>query len=410
MVAGNLLLVALLATAAVGSPLNKRQFSYGSTPVRGVNIGGWLVLEPWITPSIFQQYGGNVVDEYTLCQQVPNAGDVLRNHWDSWASLSDFQKIAANGFNTVRIPIGYWAFQKYEGDPYIQGAADYLEKAIGWARETGLKVWIDLHGAPLSQNGQDNSGQRTSTPGWTTGDSIDATLNVIRQISQQYASPAYADVISGIQLMNEPSLSKLPGGRDATQSYYESGFGVVRETGQTAVIIHDGFAAPSSWNGVLTGQGSSGAIVDHHEYQVFSDDLVAMSPEQHVDYLYSHASTWAQGQDKFVICGEWTAAMTDCAPALNGYGVGARYDGTYSQHNSDGGYSGSPYVGSCANINFIDQWSDYNRTTTANYIRAQLNVYETQIQGWFFWNFKTEAAAEWDLFRLIDAGVWPGFG
>lgn len=24
-------------------------FSYGVTPVRGVNIGGWLVLEPWIT-------------------------------------------------------------------------------------------------------------------------------------------------------------------------------------------------------------------------------------------------------------------------------------------------------------------------------------------------------------------------
>jgi hypothetical protein len=24
-------------------------FSYGATPVRGVNIGGWLVLEPWIT-------------------------------------------------------------------------------------------------------------------------------------------------------------------------------------------------------------------------------------------------------------------------------------------------------------------------------------------------------------------------
>ncbi|KIY02226.1 uncharacterized protein Z520_02364 [Fonsecaea multimorphosa CBS 102226] len=384
--------------ALFSSPLNKRQFTYGSTPVRGVNIGGWLVLEPWITPSIFQQFGGSVVDEYTLCQQAPNAGDILRSHWDSWVSLSDFQKIAANGFNTVRIPIGYWAFQKYEGDPYIQGAADYLETAIGWARQTGLKVWIDLHGAPLSQNGQDNSGQRTSTPGWTTGDSISATLSVISQISQQYASSAYADVISGIELVNEPLMSALPGGRGATQSYYESGFGVVRQTGQTAVIIHDGFTNPSSWNGVLTGQGSGGAIVDHHEYQVFTDAEVALTPEQHVSYVYTSASSWAQGQDKFVICGEWTAAMTDCAPAINGYGIGARYDGTYPS---------SAYVGSCANINFIDQWSDYNKSSTTDYIRAQLDVYENQIQGWFFWNFKTEAAAEWDLFRLIDAGVWP---
>lgn len=106
-----------------------------------------MVLEPWITPSIFQPFGGSVVDEYTLTQNNPNAGDILRSHWDSWVSLGDFQKIADNGFNLVRIPIGYWAFQKYQGDPYIQGAADYLETAIGWARQTGLKVWIDLHGA-----------------------------------------------------------------------------------------------------------------------------------------------------------------------------------------------------------------------------------------------------------------------
>lgn len=130
----------------LSTPLSKRQFPYGSTPVRGANIGGWLVLEPWITPSIFEPFGGSVVDEYTLCQQVPNAADILRSHWDSWVTLGDFQKLANSGINSVRIPVGYWAFQKYEGDPYIQGAADYLDAAIDWARQTGLKVWIDLHG------------------------------------------------------------------------------------------------------------------------------------------------------------------------------------------------------------------------------------------------------------------------
>lgn len=146
----HLTICTILTVSTASSPLLRRDFSYGSTPVRGANIGGWLVLEPWITPSIFQPFGGSVVDEYTLTKNVPNAGDILRSHWDSWVSLGDFQKIADNGFNLVRIPIGYWAFQKYQGDPYIQGAADYLEKAIGWARQTGLKVWIDLHGVFLT--------------------------------------------------------------------------------------------------------------------------------------------------------------------------------------------------------------------------------------------------------------------
>jgi len=173
------------------------------------------------------------------------------------------------------------------------------------------------------------------------------------------------------------------------------------------VIMHDGFQNPSQWNGFLTGQGSSGAIVDHHEYQAFIPELLKLSPEDHVGYVYSHASEWAEGQDKFVVVGEWSAAMTDCAPALNGLGIGARYDGTYSKRLPDGSYDSSQYVGSCGNVNFIDQWDEYQKSSHANYIRAQLNVFESKVQGWIFWNFKTEAAAEWDLFRLIDNGVWP---
>jgi aryl-phospho-beta-D-glucosidase BglC (GH1 family) len=40
--------------------------------VRGVNVGGLFLLEPWITPSIFEEQtavtGVEVVDEYTLAQ------------------------------------------------------------------------------------------------------------------------------------------------------------------------------------------------------------------------------------------------------------------------------------------------------------------------------------------------------
>lgn len=103
-------------------------------------------MEPFITPSLFDPYNGAAVDEYTLCQNVPGAAGLLKQHWDTWATYADFQKIAANGFNMVRIPVGYWAFKKYQQDAYIPGAAAYLDAAIGWARQTGLKVWIDLHG------------------------------------------------------------------------------------------------------------------------------------------------------------------------------------------------------------------------------------------------------------------------
>ncbi|KAG9995816.1 hypothetical protein KCU80_g24379, partial [Aureobasidium melanogenum] len=101
------------AAAAFAAPHSKRAngFNWGNEVMRGVNIGGWLVLEPWITPSIFQAYpmSEGIVDEYTLGEKLGQdaAYNVLKPHWDSWVQLADFQKIANSGFNVVRIPIGY---------------------------------------------------------------------------------------------------------------------------------------------------------------------------------------------------------------------------------------------------------------------------------------------------------------
>jgi hypothetical protein len=105
-------------------PLQKRDvgFNFGSEITRGVNIGGWLILEPyvlplfapfthcliryrcrWITPSLFEPLDASVVDEYTLCKNVPNAKSILKSHWDTWVTIADFQKIA----EPVSIPSEY---------------------------------------------------------------------------------------------------------------------------------------------------------------------------------------------------------------------------------------------------------------------------------------------------------------
>ena len=47
----------------------------GDDKIRGVNLGGWLVTEPWITPVFFEEENvgandGLVVDEWTFAQYV----------------------------------------------------------------------------------------------------------------------------------------------------------------------------------------------------------------------------------------------------------------------------------------------------------------------------------------------------
>lgn len=38
------------------------KFDFNGDKIRGVNLGGWFVLEPWITPSLFDDTPENVVD------------------------------------------------------------------------------------------------------------------------------------------------------------------------------------------------------------------------------------------------------------------------------------------------------------------------------------------------------------
>ena len=60
----------------------------------GTNIGGWQVLEPWITPSLFYRFLGKThsegvgMDSYTFCEAL-GAGygnEVMRAHWDAWVT------------------------------------------------------------------------------------------------------------------------------------------------------------------------------------------------------------------------------------------------------------------------------------------------------------------------------------
>lgn len=79
----------------------------------------------------------------------------------------------------MRIPVGYWSYVEPWG-PFTQGAAPYLDQAITLACETGLKIVIDLHGVPESQNGFDHSGQKLSNPGWGDADSVAYTHQALR--------------------------------------------------------------------------------------------------------------------------------------------------------------------------------------------------------------------------------------
>lgn len=95
--------------------------------IRGVNLGGWLVLEPWITPSLFYQFLGADeqwgdqtaqkvgMDTYSFCEALgPEEGNrQLRRHWAAWVTEADIRTLFSLNLDTLRIPIGDWMWRPY---------------------------------------------------------------------------------------------------------------------------------------------------------------------------------------------------------------------------------------------------------------------------------------------------------
>lgn len=129
--------------------------------MRGVNLGGWLVLEKWMTPSVFE--GLEATDETTFCAELGDKADaVLKAHWNSFITRDDFAWLAERGINAVRIPVGHWIFgadypyhHSYgeHQHPFVIGGIEILDKAFEWAEEFGLNIVVDLHAAPGCQMG-----------------------------------------------------------------------------------------------------------------------------------------------------------------------------------------------------------------------------------------------------------------
>lgn len=391
-------------------PLSKRYFDYSDFVARGVNIGGWLVLEPYITPSLFEVFRTNEdnddgipVDEYHYCKYlgVDLARDRLVEHWSSFYKEEDFVNIADAGFNLVRIPIGYWAFETLDSDPYVSGLQEaYLDLAISWASNNNLKVWVDLHGAAGSQNGFDNSGLRDELK-FQESENIEVTKSVLMYLLEKYSGSDYSDTVIGVELLNEPLGPSIDMSELKTFNTWAYDYLRNTECKDQIVVIHDAFQAFNYWDDFMTlDDGYYGIVLDHHHYQVFSSGELSRSIDEHIQVACDWGTS-AKSEYHWTVAGEWSAALTDCAKWLNGVGIGARYDGTYYK---DG--TGSSYVGSCDGINDFSSWSQTLKDNYRKYIEAQLDAFELN-GGWIFWCYKTESTIDWDFQRLAYHNLFP---
>jgi glucan 1,3-beta-glucosidase len=331
--------------------------------VRGVNLGGWLVLEPWLTPTLFYQFLSTqerfgdkapektAMDIYTFCTALgtEEANRQLRVHWANWVTEEDIADLAAAGINSLRVPVGDWMFNPYV--PFIgctDGAVEELDRVADLAYQYGIDILIDMHGLIGSQNGFDNSGKTTAVH-WTSiastqpvgtttfehwpirqaewagtfnttthnytsinYDNLNHSVTAVEVIINRYAKhPA----ILGLQPVNEPwELTPI----QVLKDYYWKSYKRVKAVApHWKFVLHDSFRfGLEFWADFM--RGCPDIALDTHIYQAW------MNPGTQADF-FSNAC-----QQKYtisdmenalmpVIVGEWSLGTDNCAMWLNGF-------------------------------------------------------------------------------------------
>ena len=290
--------------------------------IHGTNLGNWLVLEKWMKPDLFEKYG--VEDETWLARKLPaeEFAALLKEHRDTYVTEADFRFIAESGLNTVRLPVTYGVF----GDrPPLVGAIEYVDKAMDWAEKYGLKVLIDLHTVPHSQNGYDNGGI-TGVCKWRKyPDEVEFALTVLERLAQRYGQ---REGLYGIEVLNEPiswivyitapSTGKAADKEEARGSgyvplpflrdFYTKASQRLRKylPEEKTIVFHDGFRC-TAWNKFFREAHFKNVALDTHIYIFAMENFVPIAkPWVYKIYLNACMAQLRKAQkDIPVIVGEW---------------------------------------------------------------------------------------------------------
>jgi len=345
----------------------------------------------------------------------------LVNHWETFYTQADFQAMKQNGLNSIRLPVGWWYWASdagVDGTPYtvpkqgIRDMAHPITRFIEMAKNASLSVILDLHGAPGSQNGLDNSGLRSRNPDpnqwgyhfFYNPDNQAATVKILLSMANyiQFLSQNGIPNVIALELLNEPWVfSDMAIVRD----FYRTSIVAIRAVSKIPIIIHDAFRH-SEWEWLLTDWPYENTFLDTHIYHAFNRDDIASSTvncdknkiivAQNIACGYGSMLRFKSCTSLPTVVGEWSLAVDDCLHDLRGAQSSVQFhDWGQCKHLAQ--RVGDPW--------WIQHYQFFGL--------KQMAMAEREL-GWFFWTWKTgpgamedPSVAYWSYSAAVAAKIIP---
>jgi hypothetical protein len=247
--------------------------------LRGMGLGGWMLQEGYmlgikkegtqhsIKARIADLIGREDTEEfYRLWRQ---------NHM----TRADVDRLAASGFNSIRLPMHYNLFtlpieeEPVKGqDTWLTTGFEMTDSLVAWCRANRMYLILDLHAAPGGQGKDANiSDYDPGKPSlWESEENRRKTVALWRKLAERYAKEPW---VGGYDILNEPNWTfegKDKNGRDDVSnqpiwSLYQAITRAIREVDTTHLVIVEGNGWGNNYNG-FPEPWDRGLVMSFHKY------------------------------------------------------------------------------------------------------------------------------------------------
>lgn len=231
--------------------------------LRGVGLGNWLLPEGYmwkLSPGRESPRQIEVLITELVGQK--RAYQFWDRFLDQFITRADIARIAAEGFNHVRLPINWRHVINPDGAMRPQGLA-LIDRLIEWCTQHRLWVLLDLHGAPGGQTGTNIDDSNGKPELFMDPANQDLTIALWRELAERYR---HNTTVLGYDLLNEPLPNQwqhiYP---NKLVDLYKRITKAIREVDPNHLIMYEGTHWANNWD-IFTEVWDPNSVLQFHRY------------------------------------------------------------------------------------------------------------------------------------------------
>ena len=172
--------------------------------LRGVGLGNWMLPEGYMWRFGKEGDRPRKIEKIVSDLIGPDkASKFWKDYRAQYITQQDIQRIAQLGFNAVRPSMNARLFlSEGENPAYQDEGFELLDKLIGWCKQNGIYVILDMHAAPGGETGQNIDDSINDEPGlFMNPTNQDRLVALWVKIASRYKDEP---TVAAYDLLNEP--------------------------------------------------------------------------------------------------------------------------------------------------------------------------------------------------------------